>query len=146
MSDVPTPEQLAAMAREYNAVRPITLPAPEPDNMADLALATAKLSVCTKRLLDAPGHNGALLARQADDTVARICAQIEALDGGGHGLPDIPLAKSHTQALRDALLAAADVSKQLYVERDNACLAGQLPFLTSLAHYAYSLLLTMTVF
>lgn len=147
MSLTPTPEQLAAMAREYNTVRPITLPPPPHDELADLAKAVARLRTCAKRLLSAPGRNSADLARQLDDTVGRLSAQLEALEGAPRDLDtDAPPARSHTEALRQGLLAASEVARQLYLEKECRCLAGQLPFVTSLAHYAYSLLLTMTAF
>ena len=144
MNAFPSPEQLAAMAREYSKVRPMDmLPKPHAE-WQDIARHISRLNALLLPLRRVPNHIVVDLAEDALDAVSRMQAQIAALDGGeSDGVADVPYARNVADLLRQALLANAALCHELYREREGRSLAAQLPYLASLAHYTHSLLLTL---
>ena len=141
---MPTPEQLAAMAKEYSTVRPIEVPKCEPHDWAELCRHLSRLNALVlplKRLQNAAASD---IAEQALSAVNRMQAQVSALDGGECDFAcEPPMARNFADLLRQALLSNAKVCDELYRPREGRSLAEQLPYLTSLSHYTYSLLLTL---
>lgn len=143
---LPTPQQLDAMAREYSTVRPIE-PCPPPDDLHALCQELAELAACTYPLAQAPSKNVAELATQAVAAIGQMQAQIAAMDKGAHTYDaPTPAARNYTELVRLALLASARLCRELYADNEGRSLAMQLPYLTSLAHYVGSLLLSITAF
>ncbi|MBQ4443920.1 MAG: hypothetical protein II896_04580 [Clostridia bacterium] len=141
---LPTPEQLAAMAREYGAVKPIPLPECEPAEWEPLCRYLARLNALVLPLRRARDGAVADLAEQALGALGRMQAQISALDGGRSDFAcDPPAVRNYGDLIRQALTSCAAVCRELYLERDGKSLSRQLPYLTSLSHYVYSLLLTL---
>ena len=143
---LPTPEQMAAMAREYSMVQPIA-PTPKPDELGPLCREVAELAICCQLLCHVPGQNASALARAAHGAVVNMQAHIAAMDGGMHD-EEVPAPnyRNHTELLRLALLAASKVGHTLYQDSEGKSIAQQLPYLCSLLHFAYSQLLTLTAF
>ena len=143
---LPTPEQMAAMAREYSMVHPIA-PPPKPDELGPLCRALAELAICCRLLCHVPGQNAATLANAAHTAVAGMQAHVSAMDGGAHNEEaPAPVYRNHTELLRLALMAASKVGRALYQDSEGKSIARQLPYLCSLHHFAYSQLLTLTAF
>jgi hypothetical protein len=144
MNGLPTPDQLAAMAREYSTVRPMPLPPQETAEWAPLCTHLARLNALLVPLRNVQNGVVTELAEQTLAAVSRMQAQIGALDGGACDFAcEPPKVRNYGDLLRQALLSNAQVCDELYRLRDGKSLAEQLPYLTSLSHYTYSLLLTL---
>ena len=132
------------MAREYSTVRPMDVPSREPAEWAELCRHLARLNALVLPLRRVPNTVVADLADQALGALSRMQAQINALDGGACDFAaPTPNVRNFGDMLRQALLSNAKVCDELYRPREGKSLAEQLPYLTSLSHYTYSLLLTL---
>lgn len=142
--NLPTPQQMAAMAREYSMVKPMPLPPPPEAEWSPLCAHIARLNAL---LLPLTGYQNAVVADLADQALAAVNqmqAQLAPLAGGHCDFYyDPPRARNAGDLLRQALLTNAHLCRALYEPTDGRSMAEQLPFLTSLAHYTYSLLLTL---
>lgn len=134
------------MAREYSAVRPMSIEPPVAE-WGDLCRHVARLGALLSPLEGAQNGTVRSLAGQAIGAVGQMRAQIDAMQSGACDVEaEQPYAKSYGDLLRQALLANAQVCEELYRRREGTSLAAQLPYLTSLAHYVHSLLLTLAAF
>ena len=132
------------MAKEYSKVRPIDVPPGPRAEWADLCRHVARLNALVLPLRRVQNHMVVDLAEKALDAISQMQAQIAALDGGACDFADTaPFARNVGELLRLALLAGTEVCAELYREREGRSLAAQLPYLASLSHYTYSLLLTL---
>lgn len=141
---MPTPQQIAAMAREYSKVHPIDLPTPDPAEWEPLTAHIAKLNAL---LLPLRRVQNGVVSTLADQTLAAINqmqAQLSNLDGGKCDFScEPPRVRNMVDLLRQALMTNAALCRELYLPHEGRTLAQQLPYLTSLSHYTYSLLLTL---
>lgn len=144
MPQLPTPEQMAAMAREYAMVHPIAVPTRPREDWVTLGREIALLNALLLPLEHAPNSAVSGLAVQALGAVGRMQSQVSALDGGlSEDIDVTPHVRSARDLLQQALLCNARLCHELYREREGKSLAEQLPYVTSLSHYTYSLLLTL---
>ena len=144
MNGFPTPEQLAAMAKEYSKVRPIEVPPRPTADWAVLCGHVSRLNALLLPLRRMQNHVVADLAEKALGAVNQMQAQLSALDGGACDFSAAtPYVRNVGDLLRQALLSSAEACAELYREREGRSLAAQLPYLASLSHYVHSLLLTL---
>ena len=132
------------MAREYSTVRPVEMPRYTERDWADLCRHLSRLNALVLPLRRLQNAAAADIAEKALAAVNRMQAQVSALDGGECDFAcNEPAARNFADLLRQALLSNAKVCDELYRPREGRSLAEQLPYLTSLSHYTYSLLLTL---
>lgn len=158
MSDrvvLPTPQQMAGMAKEYAMaqayakVRPSAAP-PAPDKLQ--CEQCGRLCDHLRLIRDCLTHLGALpptVQQLADHAMHSVSVTHRLLcdyagDCDKAGTNPLPDAKNYTQRLQQALLYSCDFCDALY--SGDFPLARRMPLVAQQAHYTHSLLLTLTAF
>lgn len=141
MSQLPTPEQLAALAREYATCRPISRPVPaKPACTPSLCRQIAEVRAYVTPLSTSHNPTVQTLAQKAlsaiDVTMGMLCAS-EPCDSAK---PPSVTVRTPLDCLRGALLASTKFCTLLY---EGEQIGESWPMLAARAHHIHSLLLTL---